>query len=153
MRKAHHFSMMIVIKVSRKRCTTQMNLKRSRLMNRKNLYQIILILGVILLTKPLRSEIGCMEKSLHLTESFDPKEYHYVEGGDGGYCNCPCSKYRAQAKPLPYGQCPICKHYKAIPSLIVVTEKARTAAAKKITKPISPVAYEGTMSSSTIFKK
>jgi hypothetical protein len=101
-----------------------------------------LLFGTTWTTTMLYAQIGCMEKSMHLHQLYDPKEYHYVEGGDGGFCNCPCEKYKAQAKPLPYGQCPICKHFRAEPSLIVITKKVREDV-QKMPSPISPVAFEG----------
>jgi hypothetical protein len=110
-------------------------------MNRLLLYTTLLC--CIMVNSFAPAEIGCMEKSLRLKEFFDPKAYHYVDGGDGGPCHCPCAKYRAQCKPLRYGQCPICKHYQANPSLIVATKAVCDAAAKKLAETTSPVAYEG----------
>lgn len=36
----------------------------------------------------LRTEIGCMDNSNHLQQSYDHKTYHYVA------CDCPCKQYK-----------------------------------------------------------
>ena len=102
-------------------------------------YCIIAIAFMVLNTSYIimHAEIGCMEKSLHLREKYDPKVLHEIT------CNCPCTKYIAQARhALPYGQCPLCKHYRIPRTEIIVTKAMRQAALQSLQHPASPIAYE-----------
>lgn len=84
----------------------------------------------------IRSEMGCMEKSLYLMEKYDPKVWHYVE------CNCPCEKYMAQCThTMPLDRCPMCWHVHIPKTSIIVTKAIRQAAARQV-KQVSPVAFE-----------
>lgn len=104
---------------------------------------IILLISIFSMHSFLIAEVGCMEKSWHLKKAYDYKTFHLVPGADNGPCHCPCAKYMAQSKkPLPYGQCPICNHYRIKPSTIVVTEKVRREAEQKVPEEVSPVAFE-----------
>lgn len=113
-------------------------------MNKSMIYVILWGFLALQMSNTSFATLGCMEKSLRLKELGDPKEYHFVTGGDEGPCHCPCDYYKAQSKPLPYGQCPQCKHFFAEPSLIIVTEKIRKEAAQRATTNTSPVAFQNT---------
>jgi len=112
-------------------------------MNKITCILIISIVSIFSMHYLLYAEVGCLEKSWHLKKVYDYKALHPVPGADKGPCHCPCAKYMAQCrKPLPYGQCPMCKHYRIKPSPIIVTEKVRRQAKQKVTEDISPVAFE-----------
>ncbi len=45
---------------------------------------ILLISCAALASTLITAKVGCLSKSYHLKQKFDPKEYHLVD------CNCPC---------------------------------------------------------------
>lgn len=63
---------------------------------------VLSIATLCLFSWMLKAQIGCMDNSQHLQESYDTKTYHYVS------CNCPCYKYQ-QFMYKGLG-CTKCKH-------------------------------------------
>lgn len=70
-----------------------------------------------------------MEKSHHLKESYDSKNFHYVtntvdpDNSQAGHCACPCDKYIAQYGKSARGRCPVCGHYR-VPQPVVIVQNA-----------------------------
>ncbi len=61
------------------------------------------------------AELGCLDNSYHLTESFDHKTYHPVD------CTCPCGRYQSQGLwTQSRSQCLECRHFHDPKPLIVV---------------------------------
>lgn len=92
-----------------------------------------LCLLMLLLCSPLtmQAAVGCMSKSTPLTESYDSKQYHYVQ------CNCPCGSSGRYEILSQRGQCRECGHYHALKRMQILT-KAKAAIATFLTKrPLS----------------
>jgi len=77
--------------------------KGEKTMRFKNqIIKVICCVFVLFTYQQTNTQIGCMDNSKHLNESFDCKVYDYVQ------CNCDCKKYE---QSLDRGICSNCKHY------------------------------------------
>ncbi|MDP3889543.1 MAG: hypothetical protein Q8Q25_03315 [bacterium] len=68
----------------------------------------------------LKGAIGCMDKSKHMKERFDTKNYELVQ------CNCPCNRNLIDGRI-----CPLCRHTH-IPSRWEMVHNAAPKTAAKI---------------------
>jgi len=73
----------------------------------KNMIKIHTLL-LMFFVLPAQGAIGCMNNSRDLTQTFDYKNYEFVQ------CNCPCGSSSRYQIFADRGQCRECRHYRNV---------------------------------------